>query len=378
MPERKFGAGRYGFNGKERDADLHSLTAYDYGFRIYNPAIGKFLSVDPLMQSYPWNSPYSYAEGDPINFIDLDGLEKWVPKDKIFSGNLYEIFNSPVSESTQDISVGKSLRKIELGKASAAMVAKKSQQLVNILSLRKVSSININTKPQATLNATNTAPWAEAERKKYSEQAQRNANIKNAVMDPWAASVAAGTYVAAQEFVGGIIDHGVGIYEGIQEGDGWKIAKNTVLLGLDVMAFSPLRIPMATRQVEGLWLGGGKSIGLGTDLATIKSLNNLTTKQGWFDVVVHGDDFYVGSAFNIDGITTSVSDLYKIMLQNGYKQGTNIRLISCNGGKGAAQELANLANAQVIAPNALTKVGEAGKLITNDASKYQVFNPKTQ
>ncbi len=76
MPERKYGAGRYGFNGKERDSDLHSLTAYDYGFRIYNPAIGKFLSVDPLTKEYPWNSSYAFAEGDPINCIDLDGLER--------------------------------------------------------------------------------------------------------------------------------------------------------------------------------------------------------------------------------------------------------------------------------------------------------------
>ena len=67
---------RYGFNGKEKDKDMNSLTAYDYGFRIYNPAIGRFLSVDPLANEYPWNSTYAFAENDPINFIDLDGLEK--------------------------------------------------------------------------------------------------------------------------------------------------------------------------------------------------------------------------------------------------------------------------------------------------------------
>jgi len=78
MPSRSYSSNkyRYGFNGKEKDKDLNSLTAYDYGFRIYNPAIGKFLSVDPLAQSYPWNSVYAYAEGDPVNCIDLDGLEK--------------------------------------------------------------------------------------------------------------------------------------------------------------------------------------------------------------------------------------------------------------------------------------------------------------
>jgi RHS repeat-associated protein len=77
MPGRKFGAaGRYGFNGKERDKDMNSLTAYDYGFRIYNPAIGRFLSVDPLSKSYPFYTPYQFAGNKPIKFIDVDGLEE--------------------------------------------------------------------------------------------------------------------------------------------------------------------------------------------------------------------------------------------------------------------------------------------------------------
>lgn len=68
---------RYGFNGKEKDEDgeFGSLTHYDYGFRIYNPGIGRFLSVDPLTQSYPWYTPYQFASDSPIANIDLDGLE---------------------------------------------------------------------------------------------------------------------------------------------------------------------------------------------------------------------------------------------------------------------------------------------------------------
>ena len=68
----------YGFNGKEKDenGELGGQTHYDYGFRIYNPGIGRFLSVDPLMSNFAWNSPYSFAENSPIEFIDLDGLEK--------------------------------------------------------------------------------------------------------------------------------------------------------------------------------------------------------------------------------------------------------------------------------------------------------------
>jgi len=81
MPGRAFSATnqyRYGFNGKENDKDAGE-GIQDYGMRIYDTRIGKFLSVDPISKEYPWNSTYSFAEGDPINFIDLDGLEKSRP-----------------------------------------------------------------------------------------------------------------------------------------------------------------------------------------------------------------------------------------------------------------------------------------------------------
>lgn len=53
-------------------------NSYDYGFRIYNPRIAKFLSVDPLTKSYPWYTPYQFAGNKPIWAIDLDGLEEYV------------------------------------------------------------------------------------------------------------------------------------------------------------------------------------------------------------------------------------------------------------------------------------------------------------
>ncbi len=49
---------------------------YDYGFRIYDARLGKFLSVDPLFKSFPWYTPYQFAGNKPINSIDLDGLEE--------------------------------------------------------------------------------------------------------------------------------------------------------------------------------------------------------------------------------------------------------------------------------------------------------------
>jgi RHS repeat-associated protein len=78
-PGRKYSAGdgyRYGFNGKENDNEVKGEgLQLDYGFRIYDTRIGRFLSVDPLFKSYPWYTPYQFAGNMPIWAIDLDGLE---------------------------------------------------------------------------------------------------------------------------------------------------------------------------------------------------------------------------------------------------------------------------------------------------------------
>ncbi|AKP53760.1 RHS repeat domain-containing protein [Cyclobacterium amurskyense] len=68
---------RYGFNGKDEDSngEWGSKSHYDYGFRIYNLSIAKFLSVDPLNKEYPELTPFQFASNTPIQAIDLDGLE---------------------------------------------------------------------------------------------------------------------------------------------------------------------------------------------------------------------------------------------------------------------------------------------------------------
>ena len=68
---------RLGFNGKEMDKELSNGNQYDYGFRIYNANLSKFLSVDPLAKSYPWYTPYQFAGNKPIVAIDIDGLEEY-------------------------------------------------------------------------------------------------------------------------------------------------------------------------------------------------------------------------------------------------------------------------------------------------------------
>ncbi len=80
QPGRKYTNGseyRYGFNGKENDNEVKGEgNQQDYGLRIYDTRLGRFLSVDPLTKEYPHYTPYSYAGNKPIKFIDLDGAEE--------------------------------------------------------------------------------------------------------------------------------------------------------------------------------------------------------------------------------------------------------------------------------------------------------------
>ena len=60
-------------NGKEF-VEAHGYNVYDYGFREYYAAIGRFMTMDPLAEMTPWKSPYSYAGNNFVNKIDYMGL----------------------------------------------------------------------------------------------------------------------------------------------------------------------------------------------------------------------------------------------------------------------------------------------------------------
>jgi RHS repeat-associated protein len=74
--EANVGSYRWGFNGKENDNEVKGTgNQIDYGMRVYDPRVGRFLSVDPLTDKYPELTPFQYASNDPINNVDIDGLE---------------------------------------------------------------------------------------------------------------------------------------------------------------------------------------------------------------------------------------------------------------------------------------------------------------
>jgi RHS repeat-associated protein len=67
----------YLFQGQEHDDEINGATGTSYAFeyRMHDPRVGRFLSIDPLVKDYPWNSPYAFSENRVIDGIDFEGSE---------------------------------------------------------------------------------------------------------------------------------------------------------------------------------------------------------------------------------------------------------------------------------------------------------------
>ena len=121
MPGRKFSAGtgyRYGFNGKENDNEVKGEgNQQDYGMRIYDPRLGRFLSVDPLQTKYPFLTPFAFSGNNPIQFADNAGmfpidfrLKSFLTKNSYYlTGFIYGIGDGIIETGAMGFSLNKTL-----------------------------------------------------------------------------------------------------------------------------------------------------------------------------------------------------------------------------------------------------------------------------
>ena len=73
----------YKYNGKELDRK-GGLGWYDYGARMYDAALGRFMKTDRFSEKYVSLSPYQYGANNPVNNIDVNGDNVYVSGE--FSG----------------------------------------------------------------------------------------------------------------------------------------------------------------------------------------------------------------------------------------------------------------------------------------------------
>ncbi len=83
----------YKYNGKEYQDEL-GLNFYDYGFRNYDPAIGRWMNIDPLADKYFSKTPYMYCNNNTILYIDPNGM--------YFTASSRQYVNEYISDLNKD------------------------------------------------------------------------------------------------------------------------------------------------------------------------------------------------------------------------------------------------------------------------------------
>ncbi|MFD2186819.1 RHS repeat domain-containing protein [Aquimarina celericrescens] len=64
----------YGFGNKEEQDEI-GLGWIDITARNYDPALGRWMNIDPLAEQMRRHSPYNYGFDNPVYFIDPDGMK---------------------------------------------------------------------------------------------------------------------------------------------------------------------------------------------------------------------------------------------------------------------------------------------------------------
>ena len=69
------------YQGKEWNPTA-SFNVYDFGARLYDPALGRWLTQDPLAEKHFAHSPYLFCAGNPMRFVDPRGKDWYTINDE--------------------------------------------------------------------------------------------------------------------------------------------------------------------------------------------------------------------------------------------------------------------------------------------------------
>ena len=131
---------RYRFSGKEEQTTGPESGLLDFGARMYNPTLGRWMGIDPLAEKYFGSSPYTYCGNSPIRFFDPDG-RKWVDG----KGRAMWTNGKWTQHATRDaMRVGIAMRATKTGRAVFDRVAASSANIQVQISPKTVVSEDEN------------------------------------------------------------------------------------------------------------------------------------------------------------------------------------------------------------------------------------------
>ncbi len=100
---------KYKYQGQERQDEL-GLEWDSFKYRNYDYAIGRFMSIDPLAENYPYNSTYAFQENKLGMGTELEGkelqLHNWLAVDAVVNPNGVGAHTMGFSQGLTNIGVG--------------------------------------------------------------------------------------------------------------------------------------------------------------------------------------------------------------------------------------------------------------------------------
>ena len=154
-----------------------SFNVYDFGARLYDPALGRWLSQDPLAEKYQAHSPYLFCAGNPMRFVDPEG--KVIAVREFLEGNVmmeyhwqendgewgfYDSDNNLYSGSDQYIlSVTNALLQLMEGTTGSNMVAEIAGNDETVL----IENNQTKKAPTGYYVSSKRVAWSESESNSY-------------------------------------------------------------------------------------------------------------------------------------------------------------------------------------------------------------------